>query len=217
MYKPSMTLQFKKDIPVTERNKSDFFLSRIDEAKMLALIEEYGKLTPIPFMSRVDTPKGEGFVVGYLDLFSYYKREGCLLLRDFCFPEYKVLLDRGTKDADEYGNTYRLCDFDKREVKFLKSYVDWLAERKLNAETYFENLKQSREVEKQKVMNKETTKINEAASLDKAQNKEITLEKFAEKILDKPLTPVEKEVIQIVAEKKEVVQEPPKPKFNLRR
>lgn len=222
MHTPAMRLQIKKDLPIVEQNEGDFFLSKIDDNKMLLLIEKYAQHKPIPFMSRVNTPKGEGFVVGYFDMFSYYKREGCLLLRDFAFPEYKVLLDRGTKDADEYGKAYRLNDFDKLEVEFIASFLDWCEQRKLDAEEYFKNMQRDREKVKQEVMNKETTKINEAANLtadpkdaeplDKYMQESVVIKKEITVEKAKELYPDKSKLIDEVAK-----QEPPKPKFNLRR
>lgn len=122
-------------------------------------LQKYDKLKPIPFMARVTTELGEGFVVGYSDFSHIYKIEGCVLARNFKYPEYYVLLDKTILNPETQENQ-RAHFFKKEDVKFIKSFNDWLEERNNQLKDYFDNIKISRKAAQQKVMNIQTGMIN---------------------------------------------------------
>lgn len=215
-----MTEEQKKILPISEFNEDNPMSSLIDEGKMFYMIEQYKLLKPISFMSRVDTPKGEGFVVGYRDLFHHYILDGCIFLKNFMFPCYYVLLDATATPVGELFG-YRLHEINKKDVVFIKSFADWLAERGRNAEEYFESLKVSRKVAQQKVKNVYTTKINEGEiSAEKLQEYKHANVQETKELVKTPMLPpiVEtiKEAVEIQTKIEEVISQPSKPKPKLR-
>ena len=123
------------------------------------ILQKYDKLKPIGWMSRVKTELGEGFVVGYSDFSQVYKMEGCVLARNFKYPEYYVLLDKTILNPETQENQ-RAHFFKKEDVKFIKSFNEWLEERNNKVKDYFDNIKISRKAAQQKVMNIQTGMIN---------------------------------------------------------
>lgn len=124
------------------------------------VLKRYDSLKPIGWMSRVKTELGEGFVVGYSDFSQIYKLEGCVLASNFKFPEYYVLLDKIILNPETQENQ-RAHLFKKEDVKFIKSFNDWVEERDNQVKDYFDNIKMDRKAYKQKLMNKMTNLINE--------------------------------------------------------
>lgn len=124
------------------------------------ILKRYDSLKPIGWMSRVKTELGEGFVVGYSDLSQIYKLEGCVLVSNFKFPEYYVLLDKIILNP-ETQEKQRAHFFKKEDVKFIMTFNDWIEERNNKVKDYFDNIKMDRKAYKQKLMNKMTNLINE--------------------------------------------------------
>lgn len=123
------------------------------------IIKQNEAIKPIPFMARVKTELGLGFVVGYSDFSHIYKMEGCVLVSNFKYPEYYILLDKIILNPTTQENQ-RAHFFKKIDVHFIKTFNEWLEERDNKLKEYFDNIKMSRKDYQQKVMNKETTKIN---------------------------------------------------------